>query len=144
MNNSRVPLGLRIGIDLTEIDRFRGLKPEAPFIKRVFSESEIAYCFGNKNPAPCLATNFAGKEAVYKALRLDEPLPLESIEILRRESGTPYVRLPDSREFEVGISLSRTSKYAAAIAMVLDDENINFVSTEKLLNDALQDILPDE
>ena len=110
----------------------------------MFSESEITYCFQNGNPAPRLATNFAGKEAVYKALRLDEPLPLDSIEILRQESGTPYVRLPDSIEFEVGISLSRTSKYAAAIAIVLDDEYTNFVSTEKLLNDALQDILPDE
>jgi holo-[acyl-carrier protein] synthase len=144
MNNSRVPLGYRIGIDLTEIDRFKGLAPDTPFVKRVFSDSEITYCFQNENPASRLATNFAGKEAVYKALRLEEPLPLDSIEILRRESGTPYVRLPDSIEFEVGISLSRTSKYAAAIAMVLDDENINFVSTEKLLNDALQDILPDE
>lgn len=144
MGNIRIPQGYRIGIDLIEINRFKGLEKDNNFVKRVYSDTEIKYCFGNNNAQTCLATNFSGKEAVLKALQLDELLPLNKVEILRSDSGAPYVRLPSHIQYKVGISLSHTEKYAAAVALVTDNEEISFVATEKLLNDALQNILPDE
>ena len=38
------------------------------FLRRVFTEGEIAYCNRRRNPAPHLAGRFAAKEAAMKAL----------------------------------------------------------------------------
>ena len=59
-----------IGIDVTQVarivstlERF-GARMEA----RLFTESELAYCKGHKDPLPHLAARFAAKEAASKAL----------------------------------------------------------------------------
>jgi holo-[acyl-carrier protein] synthase len=61
---------IAIGIDATEIDRVRDLVERYGdrFLRRVFTDEEIAYCLGHRDPAPSLAARFAAKEAGMKAL----------------------------------------------------------------------------
>jgi holo-[acyl-carrier protein] synthase len=59
-----------IGIDIVKVDRIEqalerfGQRMEA----RLFTEGELAYCRGHKDPLPHLAARFAAKEAASKAL----------------------------------------------------------------------------
>ena len=59
-----------IGTDIEDISRFDKYAKDKnePFVQRIFTENEIAYCFSFKNPAPHLAVRFSAKESVYKAL----------------------------------------------------------------------------
>ena len=58
------------GLDATEIDRIEeAIKRYGDrFIRRVFTEGEIAYCRRKKDFAPSFAARFAAKEAAMKAL----------------------------------------------------------------------------
>ena len=59
-----------IGIDIVKVDRIEqslerfGKRMEA----RLFTDGELAYCRGHKDPLPHLAARFAAKEAASKAL----------------------------------------------------------------------------
>jgi holo-[acyl-carrier protein] synthase len=59
-----------IGIDVTQVQRIVatlerfGKRMEA----RLFTDGELAYCRGHKDPNPHLAARFAAKEAASKAL----------------------------------------------------------------------------
>jgi len=59
-----------IGIDIVKVDRIEqalerfGRRMEA----RLFTDGELAYCRGHKDPLPHLAARFAAKEAASKAL----------------------------------------------------------------------------
>ena len=59
-----------IGMDATEIDRIEATLARYGdrFLRRVFTEGEIAYATRRRNPAPHLAGRFAAKEAAMKAL----------------------------------------------------------------------------
>jgi holo-[acyl-carrier protein] synthase len=59
-----------LGIDATDIPRVRQTVERYGdrFLRRVFTEAEIAYCLGRRDPVPHLAGRFAAKEAGMKAL----------------------------------------------------------------------------
>ncbi len=58
-----------IGVDSVEVERFRKLLERQPRVReRLFSEAELADCSGLADPAQRLASRFAAKEAVMKAL----------------------------------------------------------------------------
>ena len=59
-----------LGMDATEVDRIaQSLERYGDrFLRRVFTEREIAYCMRRKHPAPHLAGRFAAKEAGMKAI----------------------------------------------------------------------------
>jgi len=59
-----------IGIDVVQVDRIAGSLERfgARFESRIFTDAELAYCRGNKDPLPHLAARFAGKEAAFKAI----------------------------------------------------------------------------
>ena len=59
-----------LGVDATEIDRIAAAieRYGDRFIRRVFTEAEIAYCTRRRVPAIHLAGRFAAKEAGMKAL----------------------------------------------------------------------------
>ena len=121
-----------IGVDVVEVARFKWLEyaTHKRFYERVFTPREIEYCLSFKTPAPHFAVNFAGKEAVYKALNRFCDVKLRDIEILRDEDGAPHVNLHlnhlgaknKSQEmrlpFKVEVSLSHSSSYAVAFAVV--------------------------
>jgi len=120
-----------IGVDAVEVARFKLLDypNHKQFYERVFTSKEIEYCLSFKTPAPHFAVNFAGKEAVYKAINKFYNVKLRDIEILRDEDGAPRVNLPlshrgaknESQEtrlpLEVKVSLSHSSSYAVAFAV---------------------------
>lgn len=122
-----------IGVDVVEVARFKWLDypSHKRFYERVFTSREIEYCLSFKTPAPHFAVNFAGKEAVYKAVNRFCDVKLRDVEILRDKDGAPHVNLHLNRQdatkngsqemnlpFEVKVSLSHSSSYAVAFAVV--------------------------
>ena len=113
-----------IGVDIVEIARFARLNysNNKQFYIRVFTPKEIEYCLSFSNPAPHFAVNFAGKEAVYKAVNRFCDVKLHDIEIVRDKDGAPLVNLRLSREekvipLDVKVSLSHSLSNAIAFAV---------------------------
>ena len=59
-----------IGLDATEIDRIADVlaRHGERFLRRIYTDGEIAYCLRHRDPSPSLAARFAAKEAAMKAL----------------------------------------------------------------------------
>lgn len=59
-----------LGMDATEVPRIADALERygERFLRRVFTDREIAYCMRRKHPAPHLAGRFAAKEAGMKAI----------------------------------------------------------------------------
>ena len=59
-----------IGIDATDLPRVADIlgRYGDRFLRRVFTDGEIAYCTKRRDPVPHLAGRFAVKEAAMKAL----------------------------------------------------------------------------
>jgi holo-[acyl-carrier protein] synthase len=113
-----------IGVDMVEIARFQQLNYSSnkQFYTRVFTPNEIKYCLSFSSPAPHFAANFAGKEAVYKAVNRFCDVKLHNIEILRDKNGAPKVNLRLSRKektnpLHVKVSLSHSLSHAIAFAV---------------------------
>jgi holo-[acyl-carrier protein] synthase len=85
-----------IGIDATEIDRIEAVieRYGDRFLRRVFTEGEIAYATRRRNPAPHFAGRFAAKEAAMKALGTGQALGVmwRDIEVVRGAGGPPQLR----------------------------------------------------
>lgn len=120
-------LTLRTGIDLVEIERLRGLRPEIRerFLQRVFTARELAEAGGSD---ASLAGRFAVKEAVSKALGTGiGVLGWQQIEVERGAQGEPVLHLYGSaleeaerqglRVWSISITHSRTQAVAVAVAM---------------------------
>lgn len=63
-----------IGTDIVEISRIKNAvaKWGERFLRKIFTENEISYCYKKKDPFPHLAVRFAAKEAVIKALSTED------------------------------------------------------------------------
>lgn len=85
-----------IGMDATEIDRIEAAVARFGdrFLRRVFTEGEVAYATRRRNPAPHLAGRFAAKEAAMKALGTGHSHGVlwRDIEVVR-VGGPPQLRL---------------------------------------------------
>ena len=85
-----------IGLDATEIERIAEVlaRHGDRFLRRVYTEGEIAYCRRHRDPAPSLAARFAAKEATMKALGTGAARGVgwRDIEVIR-SSGPPQLRL---------------------------------------------------
>lgn len=111
-----------IGIDIVEIDRIKRLLKNKKFIERVFTPKEIKEAETSKIKYQRLASRFAVKEAVKKAV--DFSLSFKEIEIVKGKDGSPMVYFLGSVKKHISrslvlISLSHTEKNAIAIALVL-------------------------
>jgi holo-[acyl-carrier protein] synthase len=112
------------GIDLLEIERLeRALERHPRLAERVFTAAERDYAAARARPARHLAARFAAKEAVVKALGLTGGFGLREIEIIPGEP--PTVRLSGKAAAtaagaEVGISLTHSRDFAAAVAIRSD------------------------
>ena len=89
-----------IGVDMVQIPRIRRamdkLSPGA--LARMFTEAELAVSREKACPEEYLATRFACKEAVYKALAQHTAkgsFDLRIVETLNHEDGSPYVHITD-------------------------------------------------
>jgi len=87
---------LGIGLDATDIPRIADVLERYGdrFLRRVFTDDEIAYCTRRRNPAPHLAGRFAAKEAAMKALGTghSQGVIWRDIEVVRR-GGPPRLML---------------------------------------------------
>ncbi len=121
---------LRSGVDIVEINRMEQVNPaiRARFIKRVFTESEIALARGSY---ASLAGRFAAKEAVSKALGTGIGyVSWQDIEIRRGVTGEPQLVL-HGRAKQVAehlgldtwsVSISHGREYAVATAVAIGEE----------------------
>ncbi|NLK38475.1 MAG: holo-ACP synthase [Epulopiscium sp.] len=117
---------LGIGTDTIEIHRIETAISKESFLKRYFTEKEIAMYLDRGKKAQVLAANFAAKEAVAKALGTGffhfSPIDME---ILRNEKGAPFVLLyGNCKNFAsqmgvqtIHISLSHNKTHAIAFAV---------------------------
>ena len=116
-----------IGIDIVDIERMKRAAERTPrFLTRVFTQKELSYCLGKKNPYPSLAVRFAAKEAIRKT----HPLFMHGIryhdtEIIVNETGQPQLVLHGKarEKFEqhfkqLALSLSHADKQAIAAVIV--------------------------
>lgn len=115
-----------IGVDIADIERFRKITFERGdrFIRRVFSEREINYCWRCAHPDQRFAARFAAKEAVFKALRVgwQKGLTFRDVEVINGPLGEPEIVLHrralemarEKRITRFHLSISHTSDYAVA------------------------------
>jgi holo-[acyl-carrier protein] synthase len=86
------------GIDATEIERI-GAAIERygdRFLRRVFTDEEIAYCRARRDFASSFAARFAAKEAAMKALGTGHSRGVFWLGIeVRRRGGPPQLRFHD-------------------------------------------------
>ena len=108
-----------IGVDIESIARFSNLKRRESknFLEKIFTEKELDYCLSKENFAQHLASHFAAKEAVVKALGSfrKKPIALSKIVISHSAQGVPAVTL---KGYSVKISLSHCEDKAVAFVMV--------------------------
>jgi holo-[acyl-carrier protein] synthase len=120
---------LGIGIDIVEIARVRRLMErwEDRFLRRVFTDEEVAYALRRHDPAEHLAARFAAKEATLKALGtgLSMGIRWREMEVRRPGGGRPTLAL-SGRIAELGeargvrrLHVSLTHDAGLAVAQVL-------------------------
>src|SRR5438128_11310794 len=84
-----------VGLDATEIERVADMieRYGDRFLRRVFTEGEIAYCQGKRDFAASFAARFAAKEAAMKALGTGHSRGVfwRGIEVVR-QYGPPQLR----------------------------------------------------
>ena len=123
---------IEVGVDIESIERFKkyDIEKDSDFLRSVFTEKELEYCFSHKQPAKHLTARFCGKEAFVKAVSdLDINLNFNQIEILNKGNGKPFLNLPDIEilnKYEFKISLSHEKNYAVATVILFTRGNNDF------------------
>ncbi len=116
------------GIDATDLPRVADILERYGdrFLRRVFTDGEIAYCTKRRDPIPHLAGRFAAKEAAMKALGTGQSRGVmwKDIEVVRG-GGPPRLKLHGGaarRAAEMGVQqslVSITHSESLAFAQVL-------------------------
>ena len=125
---------ISIGVDLVNISRMRDViaRWDDRFLRRVFTEGEIDYCRGRRDPVPHFAARFAAKEAAMKALGTGLSLGVRWRDLeVKRDRGQAPRLLMHGRSREIGLArggrsmllaLTHDGDYALAQTMLVDDE----------------------
>lgn len=86
-----------LGVDIAEVDRIEAaiVRHGAPFLERIYTPNEIAYCESHKNKFERYAARFAVKEAAMKALGTgwSRGVRWRDIEMANLPSGKPTLKL---------------------------------------------------
>ena len=115
-----------IGTDIIEVARIeRLLTKQKRFQKRIYTETEIAYCEAKKNNVQNYAARFAAKEAFLKAIGTGwrRGVAFKEIEVVNNEQGKPEIFLSGKAKeiadnlaiTNIQVSLSHLKDYAIAI-----------------------------
>jgi len=122
----RMPLIIGMGVDIAEVDRVKAVieRQGERFLKRVYTEKEIAYCENSKNKYERYAGRFAAKEAAMKALGTGwrRGVRWVDVEVVRNASGRPSIELRgEARKIaermgvkSIAMSLTHTAEQAMA------------------------------
>jgi len=123
-----------LGIDLVDCARIQNSIERFGdrFLKRIFTEGEIAYAQSMKFPARHFAARFAAKEALSKAFGtgIGKSMGWRDLDVQKNESGEPFVVLSGGAKqmseargvTKVWISLSHTEESAMA-TIILEAHN---------------------
>ena len=88
---------LGLGFDATDIPRVADVfrRYGDRFLRRIFTDGEIAYCTRRRDPVPHLAGRFAVKEAAMKALGTGHSRGVlwKDVEVFRSPGSPPQLRL---------------------------------------------------
>jgi holo-[acyl-carrier protein] synthase len=121
-----------LGLDATDIHRIAGVltRHGERFMRRVFTDQEIAYCRRRRVPAIHFAGRFAAKEAAMKALGTghSQDVLWRDVEIVRR-GGPPQLQLHGGagRRFQaIGgrsslVTITHSDELAIAQVLLLGD-----------------------
>ena len=118
-----------MGVDIAEIDRIEAAirRYGAPFLERLYTPAEVAYCESHKDRFERYAARFAAKEAAMKALGTgwSRGVRWRDIEVKREPSGKPSLHL-EGAALEIArgmgvkhIALSITHSGNLALAQVI-------------------------
>ncbi len=140
-----------IGTDICEVKRFEKLSSKDAFLNKVFTEKEIE-CFEKRKFNPeTIAGAFASKEAFFKAIGTGiSAFSFKSIEILKMESGKPYVSLKDELKVfcenlgmtHFDLSISHDSGIAIAVVYIqVDNDKFLFDKCIQKVREDCDDIL---
>ena len=113
------------GVDIIEVNRIQAVVERwgQRYLQRIYTEAELAYCRGRPSQ---LATRFAAKEAVMKALGTGvRGVSWKEIEVKRERGRAPEIELHGrtlKRAQDLGIkhlavSLSHSEEYAVAFVV---------------------------
>ncbi|MCL5022486.1 MAG: holo-ACP synthase [Nitrospirae bacterium] len=123
-----------IGIDIIKVERMREAVERwgERFLRRVFTDDELARCFAGKDPYPSLSVRFAAKEACIKAIGSRESAAFRDIEVVNDEHGKPGIA-PRGRLTEF---FERNALGKAHLSLSHErDYGIAFVVIEKTVNE---------
>ena len=121
-----------LGLDATDIDRIADTIARFGdrFLKRIFTDGEIAYCTRRRVPAIHFAGRFAAKEAAMKALGTGHSRGVlwRDVEVVRR-GGPPQLQFHGGaarRLAEMGgrsalLTITHSDDLALAQVLVLND-----------------------
>jgi holo-[acyl-carrier protein] synthase len=127
-----MPNIIGLGLDATEIERIAETieRYGDRFLKRIFTDGEIAYCNRRREPAVHFAGRFAAKEAAMKALGTGNSHGVlwRDCEVVRR-GGPPQLQLHGgaARRFaSIGgrrslLSITHSQELALAEVLILGD-----------------------
>ena len=113
---------LNLGVDIVAIDRIQSILSSDKglrFMKKIFSDQEIAESENKGEKSQYFSGRFAAKEAIKKALSsfdMSANHTFKSIQILNSSSGKPYV-LSHSNQ-DINISISHDGNYAVAFCVI--------------------------
>ena len=122
-----------IGIDLIEISRIKESieKFDKRFLNKIYTQTELDYCFSKKNRYQHFAARFAAKEAIAKALATGwaKGFRWKDIEIYNEKSGMPNVTLNGNLKSFLGkdkslkITMSHSEHYVTCFAIIYVNNN---------------------
>ena len=114
-----------IGVDVVDIARLERVADEWKhrFLRKVFTNAEIAYCESKAHPIQHFAVRFAAKEAFAKAIANGwaHAFRWQDVEIENDGSGKPRIKLHGKLEqvFPNTIHLSLSHTQTTAVATVV-------------------------
>ena len=120
-----------IGTDIVNINRIKNSikKYNDTFKNKIFTQSEISNCEKRKNKIECFAKRFAAKEALFKAVRKNNKLKFNEIEVQNNRSGAPILLIKGTSEknlkkifknkkYKIHLSLSDDKPWAVASVII--------------------------
>lgn len=122
-----------VGLDVCPVERMTSAveRHGDRFLRKVFTDAEIAYAVARRNRDETLAARFAAKEACSKSLGAPKGIGWHDVEVTPARSGEhgPHVVLR-GRALEVAnargitrvmLSITHAAGIAAAVAIAVDE-----------------------
>jgi len=109
-----------LGVDAVSIKRFHFLRQnDFSSWQKIFTEKEWNYCFSQGKTAERLASIFAAKESVMKALGGKYVGRFDWLEIKHNRAGKPSVSINQQKKFKKKMELSVAHDGDIVIAVAL-------------------------